>query len=562
MFKKVLMRAKKLAAAALVVTMTAGCLAGCGGLGTADTAGGGAQDESAQVQEENGQASADSQPAAADAPKDPVTLKVLISGDKPNDWDRILEEFYARTKDTLNITFDWTWVPSADYKDKLNVKMTAGEEYDLVFDAPWMHLRTLAEDGVYADLSPYLNNDAYPGLKKCFPEEIMKYNKYSDINCALPLMFTYADINIVMYRQDWAKEAGIGTDGQITSHEELKAYLDAVKGTKDGVIPIALKDNRGFYHLFEAITIEQQKDHIYLGSLGKDLFFAIKLNDDETEVLATALPGDAPEYWEPFGGEDFWKQKLENQREWNQYCETDSLNQADPGSLFQIGKAGAYIDTIDAVPKYNQLLQANVPEAELGIYVYEDAARNMEKGVYNATVTSNNCLCIPANSKNIDRTVDFLNWIFEDPANHDLFEYGIEGVHWEAVGDRQYKFPEGVSATTNYNPNGWNLTWTPSYYRFSESYTEYSLPYAEYATNFDNFKVSGLAGFTFQSDSVKTEVAQCGNILGEVLTPLNHGILENPYEVMQETTLQLRANNVQVAIDEYVKQYNEFLANK
>lgn len=552
MFKKAAEKFRKIAAAALAASMIAGCLAGCGSQGQ----------ESSGQSADSRQQEADQSQDAASAQKEPVTLKVLLSGDKPNDWDKVLDEFYARTKDTLNITFDWTWVPSADYKDKQNVKMTAGEEYDLVFDAPWMNLRTLAEDGVYADLSPYLNNDAYPGLKECFPEEIMKFNKYSDINCALPLMFTYTNVNIVMYRMDWAREAGIGTDGQITSHEELREYLEAVKNTKDGVIPIALKDNRGFYHLFEAITVGLQDDHIYMGSLGNDLFFAVKLNDEETQVVATALPGDAPEYWEPFGGEDFWKQKLENQREWNQYCETDSLNQTDPGSLFQIGKAAAYIDTIDAVPKYNQLLTANVPEAELGIYVHEEEARNMEKGVYNATVTSSNCLCIPANSPNIDRTIDFLNWLFEDAANHDLFEYGIEGVHWEAVGDKQYKFPEGVSPTTNYNPNGWNLTWTPKYYRFSESYTDYSVPYAEYATNLDNFKISGLAGFTFQSDSVKTEVAQCGNILGEVLTPLNHGILENPYQVMQDTTAQLRANNIQVAIDEWVKQYNEFLANK
>lgn len=61
---------------------------------------------------------------------------------------------------------------------------------------------------------------------------------------------------------------------------------------------------------------------------------------------------------------------------------------------------------------------------------------------------------------------------------------------------------------------------------------------------------------------MKTEVTQCGAILGEVLTPLNHGILENPYQVMQDAAAQLRANNVQVALDEYVKQLNEFLANK
>ncbi len=494
---------------------------------------------------------------------DPVTIKVLMSGDKPNDWDAVLEEFYNRTKDTLNITFDWTWVPSADYKDKLNVKMTAGEEYDLVFDAPWMHLRTLAQDGIYADLSPYLNNDAYPGLKLAFPEDVMKYNKYSDINCALPLFFNYGGQNLVMYRQDWAKEWGIGTDGQINSHDELKEYLEAVLANKPEVIPIALKNNRGFYHLFDAITAEMKKDHIYQGSLGKDIFFAFKLNDEETEVIATALPGDPAEYWEPFGGEDFWKKKVEVSREWNKYCEKDSLNQADPGALFQIGKAAAYIDTVDAVPKFNAILKTNAPEAELGVYIHEDAARNMEKGVYTATVVASNCLCIPASSDKIDRTVSFLNWLFESKENHDLFEYGIEGVHWEAIGDDQYKLPEGVSATTNYNPNGWNLTWNPNYYRFSADYTEYALAYAQFSTDITNYDTSSkIQGHVFQSDPVKTEIAQCGAILGEVLAPLNHGILENPYQVFQDTTAQLRENDVQKAIDEWVVQMNAFLQNK
>lgn len=542
---------RKAAALVLSAAMVMGSLSGCGGNS-------GTRQNGQTMEGAAGNAEGTEQSGA----KKPVTLKVLMTGDKPNDWDRVLEEFYARTKDTLNITFDWTWVPAADYKDKLNVKMTAGEEYDLVFDAPWMHLRTLAEDGIYADLSPYLNNDKYPGLKECFPEEIMQYNKYSDVNCALPLYFAYGSMNIVMYRMDWAREFGVGQDGQITSIGELREYLQDVKDSKNGVTPIALKDNRGFYHLFEALTVEQQKNHIYQGSLGNDIFFAYKLNDDETEVLATALPGDAAQYWEPLGGVDFWKQKLENQREWNQFCETDSLNQKDPGAVFQVGKAGACIDTIDAVPKFNQLLKTNIPEAELGVFVHEDAARNMEKGVYSAAVTSQNCLCVPAGSKNIDRTIEFLNWMFSSAENHDLFEYGIEGVHWQSVGENQYVIPEGVDPSTNYNPSGYNLSWNPKYYRFSENYTDYALPYAEFATKLENYQISNVTGFVFQSDSVKTEVTQCAAILGEILVPTNHGILENPYQLMQDTTLKLRGNNVQKALDEYVKQLNEYLAGK
>lgn len=539
-------RGKRMVSILLAGVMLAGTLAGCSG--SAQNAGAG-----------NGGANGASSGGVSASGKEPITLKVLGNGDKPNDWDKVMEEFNQRTKDELNITFDWTWIPSADYKDKLNVKITAGEQYDLVFDAPWMHLRTLAEDDLYTDLSPYLNNDDYPGLKRCFPEEIMKYNQYSDINCALPLMITYSSVNLVMYRQDWAREFGIGEDGQITSHDELRDYLQAVKDNKPGVTPIALKDNRGFYHLFTAIQPEFAKNHIYQGTLGQDIFFLYKLNEEETKVEAVALPGDPAENWEPFGMSDPWKAKLESQREWNQFTEVDSLNQKDPYSLFQIGKAGACIETIDAVPKFNRLLKSNDPTAELGVYIHEEAARNMEKDAYGAVVTSNNCLAIPASSKHVERTIEFLDWMFASAENHDLFEYGIEGVHWLANGDNQYTVPEGVSASSNYNLNGWNLTWTPEYYRFSSDYTDYSIPYAEYAIEMDNFYISKNTGFVFQSDPVKTEITQNGAILGEILVPTNHGILDDPYEKMCEKAAEMRKNNVQKALDEYVNQLNAYL---
>ena len=41
------------------------------------------------------------------------------------------------TRDTLNIELDITWVEHADYKEKLNLEITSGSEWDLVFDASW-----------------------------------------------------------------------------------------------------------------------------------------------------------------------------------------------------------------------------------------------------------------------------------------------------------------------------------------------------------------------------------------------------------------------------------------
>ena len=93
------------------------------------------------------------------------TLKVLLVGSRRSGFDDVVARFEELTADTLNIKLNVEWVASGDMKDTLKLRMNTGEEYDLVFDAPFYNLRTLAAAGVYQPLESYFNNDAYPGLK-------------------------------------------------------------------------------------------------------------------------------------------------------------------------------------------------------------------------------------------------------------------------------------------------------------------------------------------------------------------------------------------------------------
>ena len=97
----------KAIAMVLAVSMSLGALAGCGGQSGQNST----TPQSTTNAGGQGTTTAANQDSQTPAAPDPVTIKVLNSGDKPNDWDAVLEEFYSRTKDTLNITFDWTWVP-------------------------------------------------------------------------------------------------------------------------------------------------------------------------------------------------------------------------------------------------------------------------------------------------------------------------------------------------------------------------------------------------------------------------------------------------------------------
>ncbi|MFD2329924.1 hypothetical protein ACFSR7_11800 [Cohnella sp. GCM10020058] len=76
--------------------------------------------------------------AAAPAPaKDAVSLKIMIPGDRPSDMDKVIAEAEKRMAEKgLNIKLDMTFVPWADFGQKSQVSLTAGESIDLIFDAP------------------------------------------------------------------------------------------------------------------------------------------------------------------------------------------------------------------------------------------------------------------------------------------------------------------------------------------------------------------------------------------------------------------------------------------
>ncbi len=51
----------------------------------------------------------------------------------------------------------------------------------------------------------------------------------------------------------------------------------------------------------------------------------------------------------------------------------------------------------------------------------------------------NNFICIPAWSKKVDKALTFLDWLYANSTNHDLFELGVEGEDWKAIGDDRYE---------------------------------------------------------------------------------------------------------------------------
>ncbi|WP_141505197.1 ABC transporter substrate-binding protein [Paenibacillus luteus] len=484
---------------------------------------------------------------------DPVTLKMMLFGEKPIEMDTVLAEFEKQTKDTLNTKLSFEWNPNADHKQKLTLKMSAGESVDAAFDAPWMSLNQNVSLGYYTELDKYFNNDEYPGLKAAFTEDYLNANKINGHIYSIPLTNAFYDIDVVYIRKDLREKYGLQP---IQSYDELQVYLEKVQENEKGILPMANKNDRGFYKLFnledkltnaKMISGMSPAFYVYLSDDGKKVLGATTLGDDASKFEGLAAPYNDPYY--------FYPQYAKNV-EWNKYIQKDVLSEKDAQALFVGGKAASNEGTINGAAQIRQRLQSAVPGADIEMFVYNSHIRNMEKEAIGTDYKAWNDIVIPVTSKNADRTMKFFDWLFSSTENHDLFELGIKDTHWTASGDRYYKMTD---KTTDYIFPSYEFSWNPTMSRINGDNDEETLKLLDYQSQNETYYLQPLSGFTFDTEPVKSEIAKISPVVQQRDPIFNNGLDKNWKETATKLNKQMEAYGLEKVRAEVIKQVQAFI---
>lgn len=509
--------------------------------------------------------------SVASADSETRTIKILHKGPKPAGWDAVYEEYLNRTKDTINVALDITWVEHSDYKEKLNLEITSGGDWDLVFDAGWIHLKNLASEGYYADLSQYFNNpEQYPGLAKAFTADVMEANTWFGKMCYIPLFETYGNgIPVIWYRQDWANEWGIG---EIDSYDKLEQYWQAA--LDHGYLGYTCTSARGFFQLCslrgEAYPHSAQAGLQSVSAGGLTVWFYTE--DGKLKSYAVEGSGDEnfkdfPEGWQY----DFGVARYNNFEKWQKagYIDPDSMSSSDASTPFYSGLSASFIGTLDDLESV--MTNSNtygIGYENMGFFVYVDEVAKMEDGIIATNRAGNNGWAVPASSKNIDATMDFLNWMFGSQEDHDLIQLGIEGKDFEYGENRTYKPLTSYSADLG----GYGFSWNPAYALLSQSYTGKAMEYRSWEYSEAPFTSYRVLGFNFNTSDVdlSTAIAQCKAVTDMVNVVKLHGIAidgngtayNSVVEMIQANVKQAMENGGQYVVDAMVQQMTDFLASK
>ncbi|MEK5163547.1 extracellular solute-binding protein [Paenibacillus sp. FSL R5-0527] len=474
------MRLKKwFGAVTAIVLASSLMLAGCGG-----KTGTGGNEGNAPTNTES----------TTSAPKETVTLKAYFPGDKPAGFDEVLQAVNDKLKaDNVGAALNINFLPWSDYGNAVSVKMSAGEDFDMYLDAPWLSMNQMIASNSLLELDAMVAER--PELKASIPDEMWEYNKFDGKIMGIPLGTTQGPVYGLLIRKDLREKYGLP---ELKTLEDLEKFLYTVKENEKDVRPFVIngiKADKLPFILSESANLALDE----VLEIGVSMFSYSTKDKKVVGQWASPMIADGYERVTKYYKDGIISKNIAQE----QNAET----------LFKQGKYAATYYAADGVEglKYSDMLKDGSDKLEVFV-------PNGDKAKPYTAFQQWNFLCIPASSKHSDLALDVVNWL-SIKENHDLMEYGIQGKDWEPVGDTSYK------VLSNYSFPGFVLTWRPTLNRTPDTMMPDDKKWFDFSADPANFTLSPTAGFSFNAEKVKTEYAKITPLHDSIFLPLSQGVL-------------------------------------
>lgn len=475
-----------------------------------------------------------------------VSLTMHVVGDPPGGRTdkEVMVELNKILKEKVNAEVNLQWVEWTDWYTKYNLLFASGEPVDLVITATdWMDAWPNAARGAFADLDEILPIYA-PKTWEAIPQEVWDECRYNDKIVMIPEnQYTQWVDHGLYYRGDWAKEFGITEP--IKDWEGFGEYLEGIKQNKPGVIPWdvvggekgPVMGNYWFDSYTESIPIDAVVTgipRIFYGKSYDDLYTVCSPYFDETFV-------------------DFAKMM----KEWstNGYWREDVLNyKGDTRALLKAGKTGADQHHTETYLSLIADMEKEQPGSDLQLFTFGDT-----RDMYIEMVVTHGAMAIGRTSKNPERALMVYDLLRNDKEIYQLFNYGMEGKHYELTEDGKRKDPEGyVKATDEYFSNFWG-----------GRMDEFLIPHVDeypgkadiFAAKKEKSKPYPYGRFIFDKSMVEAELAALSDVATRLLPSIAFGKVEDPVKAVEEFREQLKMAGFDKVFAEVQRQMDEFKAS-
>lgn len=447
------------------------------------------------------------------------TLLMYQIGDKPENYDELMEIANKRVKEKINATIDLQYIGWGDWDNKMSTIIASGENYDVSFVKNYV---ANAQKGAYADLTelaPKHAKEAYEQLDEAYIQGNMIDGKLY----AFPVNANIYGQKVLSFNKQYLDKHNLSIEG-IETYEDAEAVLKEFHEKEPQIAAFAIGQ-------------DFQPSGNFDYPLGDSLPFAIKLDDEKTKII-------------------------------NPYADSDRIN--DLNTLHRWYNAG-YIPTDASTNTQGYPLEGNtwfMREETQGPMDYGDTiltnAAGQEivskaitiplKSTMQAQVAN---FAVSNVSKNKEKAVELIGLINSDPELLNGLVWGVEGKAWEKTGDNRIKLLDGYQPNTHMS--AWNTGNNHILYIQDTISDELILERDEKISQAEK---SPILGFNFKTDNVKTELTNIANVFNRYKSGLCTGTV-NPEEVLPDLLADLETagwdkvqEDMQVQLDQFLAESN------
>ncbi len=515
---------KKLVSVLLTTAMTVVMLAGCGSTDTKGTT------TSATTK-----GSQESKEVASTS--EHVDLTMYLIGDRTPDFDEVYGKINEILEEKLNCSLKVEFLSWGDHSTKYSLLFSAQEDFDLIFTASsWCHYEQTVALGGFAPMSEDFIKTYAPDIWNVVPEMAWDQAKIDGTIYMVPNYANEFGQDVMAVRGDLLKKYGFE---DITSWDELISFYKACAA--DGMYA---SQGGPWYQYF------QTQGYTITGGAPKGGELVLFNTQDKNNLDLTYIAE-----WDGFRDYCIQMKELADLGCWSQ----DVLYSGDERQTGLLtGRTAGMIWNTGSCMTYAK--QANEENPDWNVTLIDPVASQPKK--VNSYI--NNGVAINANSKNKERAMQVLNEFYTNPAVYDLAMLGVEGKHWEAVGDDQYKVIDesgyGVSSNCNW---GWNNA-TIQRSEYIENRTALHDRHDELKAKFEgNIKADHIYdGFNFDPTNVSTQFAAVEAAIGNYYEPLVNGLVTDVDTSINEMKAALEIAGMQDVLAEMRSQAAAFVAEK
>ncbi len=466
----------------------------------------------------------------------PVKLVMYLLGDRTPDFDQVFDKINERIQTQgVNAELEVKFLSWGEYEQKYPLLFASGENFDIIFSADWAFYNAQSSKGGFWEISPERLEQYAPMTAKSMYSAAWEQAKVDGKVYMLPMNFAELTGYVFLVRGDLMDKYGIKS---VDTVEGLETYLSAIATNEKSLIPIDVGSDYDSNFIYDKL-FDKAIQGKYRGGGPWQMMGVYSLSNPDVRLSNAS---DLVEYRDVLALLKTWKDK-------GFWSKSALVNSIDNRESFRSSRSSmAMMNLNTAVGEYTAVSSAH-PEWDVRVF---DAQFGVPAKLQSFM---GNGMSINAGSKHPELALQVIDLLRNDEVCHDLFSYGIEGIHYTDNHDGTVTL---LPKNADYGYDG-NCNWGIRNDGYWKSLKGGIPNYAELKEHWLATAVyNPLDGFNFNNSNCKNEVAALNDIFQSMFRPYALGFVDDADTGIAQLQKQLKAAGADKVYDEMTRQFKAY----